>query len=180
MEQLEFVNKMWVSSKPKLWERCLLILIEIYCALQIFIFIMDGIDLRSSMYLILAIAVFFWCRSAIKRNGNYVTNDCVLRFENGQLEWEYPHMKIEGTKRQLRVLYTIKTADIRDIALSREMHSVRIVCRPIMETMEKNKKKITDFHKREKDCVLVLYYDKIEEVLLLLRKYVSNQITIVD
>lgn len=180
MEQLKFVNKMWISSKPRIWECILVILIGIYCVLQTFLFIMDGIEVRSCVYLILAIFAFLWYKKSLKRKGKYVENDCILRFTTGQLEWEYPHLEIEGSKRKMNVLYTITRDDIKDIAISHELKSIRIVSKPVMSVVKGEKEKITDFHKKKKDSVLVLYYPKIDEVGLLIKKYLKDDIKVID
>ena len=70
MESLEFINKIWVPDKPRIWERFLQVLIIIYCFLQIFIFIMDSnIDAKSCVFLILAIYAGFWISKQMKRKG---------------------------------------------------------------------------------------------------------------
>lgn len=100
---------------------------------------------------------FFWYRKYLSRKGKYVEQFCVLRFSPGKLEWEYPHMCIEGTSRKIYVICTILSQDIQEIALSHEMRSVKIDSKPVMVTVERGKEKTTDFRKQNKKCTLILY-----------------------
>lgn len=180
MEKLEFINKMWIPNRVRIWERFLQTLLIVYIVLQIFVYVMDGIDLRSLVLLILVVYAFFWYRKYLSRKGKYVEQFCVLRFGPGKLEWEYPHMCIEGTSRKIYVIYTILSQDIQEIALSHEMRSVKIDSKPVMVTVERGKEKTTDFRKQNKKCTLILYYDKIEEIKRLIEKYLSKDINIYD
>ena len=181
MESLEFINKIWVPDKPRIWERFLQVLIIIYCFLQIFIFIMDSnIDAKSCVFLILAIYAGFWISKQMKRKGKYVEAKCILRFSDGKLVLEYPKIEIESKPGQLGIKYTILKDSITEVSLSKEMHSIRLLGRPIMIMTENKKRRIIDFQKKKRICTLILYYDKIEEIEKLMRKYLNIDINFVD
>lgn len=47
-------------------------------------------------------------------------------------------------------------------------------------TVENGKRKITDFSRNKKDCVLVLYYEDIDYIAGLFEKYLDIQSYVVD
>lgn len=180
MEKVEFMNKMWITGKPRIWEHLLIFVIGIYCVSQIMVFWFEGFDVRSGICLIFAIVGLGIYRNQHKRKGRYVENKCILIFSDNQIEWEYPQIQIDGTRRQIHILYKIRREDILDIALSHEMHSIRVASKPIMFISEGKKERVTDFHKKKKACVLILYHPKIDELSLLIKKYLKVNIYTVD
>ena len=177
MESIKFINKIWISEKKGFLHRFLKVMICIYCILQLFIFLMEGIKGGAIIMFVFNIGIFIWCVMEGKHQGRYIESLCVLKFHIHELEWEYPELKTEKTK--LHVLYQIKAESIKDIAVSHELKSLRLNSRPVM-TVENGKRKITDFSRNKKDCVLVLYYEGIDYIAGLFEKYLDIQSYVVD
>ena len=93
---------------------------------------------------------------------------------------EYPKIEIESKPGQMGIKYTILKDSITEVSLSKEMHSIRLLGRPIMIMIENKKRRIVDFQKKKRGCTLILYYDKIEEIEKLMRKYMNIDINFVD
>lgn len=179
MEEINFKNKLWVSMKGGIFERFLAVLVCIYCILQIFVFFMEGIDFRSVIMIVLAVVLFVYCIRRLKGYGKYIESLCVLKFFHGRLVWEYPNMITD--KGSLHIVYDIEEKRVKDIEVCYKLNSVRVISQPVM-TVEywSQRKKITDFSKKNKDCFLVLYYDDIESMVQLFQKYFNCVIQIVD
>lgn len=180
MEKIEFINKIWIKKGPYIWERFLMALLAVYCALQVFIFLMGDIDARSVWFVFLAFILLVWYRKQVKKKGEYRNSKCILSFEASVLYWEYPMLQVEDGRTGKYVRYKIPYDSIVNIAVSHELRSIRLVCRPELKVEENRKIKIKDFEGKKETCTLVLYYEEIDIIKDLFIKYAAAEFEIVD
>ena len=178
MEKIEFTNKIWISNRSPVLEISLNIFIIIYILAQLILIWMDGLDFLSIMQFIIIFAGLCMIRSKLQNRGFYGYTPCSLTFNNGSLLWEYPCMNVKN--KTISLSYSMFTNDIEDIALSRELSSIRLICRPKLVENDGRESKMIDYSQSKQPCVLVLYYDDIDRMYQLFAQYLTQNITIVN
>ena len=73
---------------------------------------------------------------------------------------EYPKIEIESKPGELGIMYTILKDSITEVSLSKEMHSIRLLGRPIMIMIENKKKELLIFRRKRGD--VRLYFTMIK------------------
>ncbi len=142
---------------------------------------MEGIKEVSITTLIFAIVMIGWSKTNMKRVGRYVESLCILNFSNNMLIWEYPELDMDNRREVVCAKYTVTAESIVDVALSHRMQSIRLACKPIIENTDSSgRKKMTNCQEKNKQCILIMYDEKVEYVQYLIQKYLNVQVNIVD
>lgn len=181
MEEFRFINRVWISVKGKALDKALLICACIAIPLELAGMALDGITLSSVAMLLVFIVTAVWARKNRKRQGRYIECECVLRFRAGRLLWEYPSIDIAGNGKNQSIVYLLEKDRIDAIQLSSELKSIRVICRPVIERTDKNRKTtIVDYSKKNKQCALILYNHQVEKIGRLMEKYLNSTVIRMD
>lgn len=177
MEEFRFINRVWISVKGKALDKALLICACIAIPLELVSMAMDGITLSSSAMLLVLVIMAGWARTNRKRQGHYTECECVLRLGPGKMRWEYPSIDMTGGGKKQSIVYLVEDNRIDAIQLSMVLKSIRVICRPVIEKTDKNKKTtIVDCGKKDRQCALILYNDQAERIGSLMEKYLNHAI----
>lgn len=83
-------------------------------------------------------------------------------------------------KGKVHIIYNIDTENIKNISISNKIQSIRIECSPVIEYIRGEHKKIIDYRKNKKSCVLIIYNYNLDRIKELLLKYIGKTIDVVD
>lgn len=179
MESIEFINKVWIPVKGRILDRSLNICAWVCLALNVIALIMG---MLSSMYIIAAISAMIliaWTSGNLKSSGEYINTDCKIIFFKNQIIWEYPSIDLHNGMGRLHARYTIDKEAIIDVAMSNQLQSVRLKCRPVVDIINR-KSKMIDYKKKHKSCILILYNYDINRIKNLYEKYLGIDVKIID
>lgn len=180
MEQFQCINKVWISEKGRILDRVLWVCGWICLVLNLIVLLMEGKEAVSLPSVIFAFCVLFWSGLNKKRTGRYTDSLCILYFADQMLIWEYPELDL-GTGRGVQyVKYTVIPAAIEDVQMSYELQSIRLSCKPLIESTDKRGKKSTlDCLRKNRQCSLILYNENVEYVQYCIQRYLNVNVNIV-
>lgn len=180
MEELRFINKVWISPKEKAAERVLKTCCWVYLFLDMILMLMEGIRPRSVLSGAAVFFAVFFIRSNVKRRGHYTETECQIRFEEKRIQWDYPGIDLGDGRGTVSLGYDIAAHKIKNISLSHEMRSIRLECSPLIYYDYKGMVKTIDYEKKDKSCVLILYHDNVSRIRDLLNQYTHVKIQAID
>ena len=179
MEQFQCINRVWMAGKGKILDKILWICGWSYLVGITGMFFLGEADEISIPFLCFIIIIMIWSRTNKIRSGAYVESLCILTFSNGNMIWEYPQICIG--KEICSIQYSISQNCIQKVSYSSRMQSVQIICRPwIKKTDAEGRIKEENYLEKKKDCVLVLYDERVEYVIACLQKYLGVNVYQVD
>lgn len=180
MEELRFINKVWISPKEKAAERVLKTCCWVYLFLDMILMLMEGIRPRSVLSGAAVFFAVFFIRSNVKRRGHYTETECRIRFEEKRIQWDYPGIDLDDGKGMVSLQYDIDGNKIKNISVSHELRSIRLECSPLLSYGRKGVIKTIDYKKGNRSCVLILYYDDMARMQELINKYIHVRMQTVD
>lgn len=180
MKEIQFVNKVWISQKGRLLDKILKVCSCIYLLLNVVIILMEGFSVYIVCTSIIALVIILWTSKCIKNNGEYQETNCKITFLENKIIWEYPDINMPIYKGKVHIIYNIDTENIKNISISNKIQSIRIECSPVIEYIRGEHKKIIDYRKNKKSCVLIIYNYNLDRIKELLLKYIGKTIDVVD
>ena len=181
MEEVQFINKVWISQKGRKVNKFLCLLCLIYVVLDFLIFIMEGIQMMPLISCIAALILMIWTGKNSKIKGCYIETMCKIEFQWGKIKWQYPSVDFCNGQGIVSVVYYIDETRIKNILVRKEMQSLRMECYPMVECKNRiGKIKTVDYNKNNKVCVLIIYNDNLKKIEELFRQYIKRNIEFVD
>ena len=180
MEEIKFINKIWVSKDRKLLFKIIRILCLIYLILNIVIIMMEGFALYEVITIFISIIFIMWSNSNIKESGEYIDAECKINFSEDKIRWEYININLPKYKGATNIIYLIDRDKIKNISLSSEINSIRVECSPLVRYISDSKEKEFDYRIKNKSCVLIIYNYDLEKLKKLFTKYTDKEIEQID
>ena len=180
MEQIEFINKIWISNRGRLVDKLLNICCWIYLILDLLLIVMEGTEIVNTITCILAIMIILHTRKNIKNSGYYMQAECRIIFSTENIIWEYPKVTLPIYKGKYKIRYEIDINKIKSIIFSKKLQSCRVECSPLIKYIGEKRNKIIDFRKNNKSCILIVYNFDMQHLEYLFRKYTGMQIDVID
>ena len=141
---------------------------------------MEGFSAYIVFTSIVALIIILWTSGYIKNNGKYQETDCKITFSKNKIIWEYPNISMPVYKGQVHIIYNIDAENIKNISQSNEIKSIRVECSPMIEYIRGGQKRIIDYRKNEKSCVLIIYNYNLDEIKALFLKYMGKTVDVID
>ena len=180
LEQIQFKNKVWVEKKGRWLDMFLLVSLWIYFVLQCIVVLMEGPSF-AKIFMAAAAAAGIICISRYRKIiGYYEEAQCRISFSEEMIIWEYPEIILPINKGKCSLKYVIQRDEIKSIALSNQLQSVRVECSPVAEYNSGKKRKSLDYRNGNKNCILVIYNYDLNELQRLFSRYVKTNIYVID